>query len=45
MNKFKKIDEKREKVDKMTKFQHRVEILKKKKLNIHPRTEQEKLWN
>lgn len=43
MNKCKKIDEKREKVDKMTKFQHRVEILKKKKLNIHPRTEQEKL--
>lgn len=43
MNKFKKIDKKREKVDKMTKFQHRVEILKKKKLNIHPRTEQEKL--
>ena len=43
MNKCKKIDENREKVDKMTKFQHRVEILKKKKLNIHPRTEQEKL--
>ena len=31
MNKFKKIDEKREKVEKKTKFQHRVEILKKKK--------------
>lgn len=31
INKFKKIDEKREKVEKMTKFQHRVEILNKKK--------------
>ena len=30
INKFKKIDEKSEKVEKMTKFQHRVEILNKK---------------
>lgn len=32
MNKFKKIDKEREEVDKMTKFQHRVEIFKKKKV-------------
>ena len=32
MNKFKKIDEEREEADKMTKFQHRVEIFKKKKV-------------
>lgn len=44
MNKFKKIDEERKQIKMTESFSIELKSLKKKKkLNIHPRTEQEKL--